>query len=182
MHIGKRKEIYERQHPETKNGATGKGRAKQLRQNGKANERFTADTAKKTCKSERSIERDATRAKRVEVLPDVVGTSLDKGTELDALAKLPAEQQRALADRAKAGEKVSARNCTKMLQLKSASAARTDRFDAPSSLHHKASPFRLTLRSALRVVRQRKSLKIQLPNFCRTALGSAKFPAVRLST
>lgn len=106
MHIGKRKEIYERQHPETKNGGDRKSDRKNC--DLKA-DRFTADTAKRTGKSERAVQVDAARAKRIENLSDVVGTCLDKGTELDALAKLPIAEQRHLAARAKAGEKVSAR-------------------------------------------------------------------------
>jgi hypothetical protein len=39
----------------------------------------------------------------------MTGTSLDKGEELDALAKLPATEQHELAERAKNGEKVSAK-------------------------------------------------------------------------
>jgi hypothetical protein len=42
------------------------------------------------------------------VLPEIIGTSLDKGAEIDALAKLPVEKQRSLAEAAKRGEKVSA--------------------------------------------------------------------------
>jgi hypothetical protein len=40
---------------------------------------FTKDATKKTRQSERSVQRDATRAKKVAVLPDIAGTSLDKG-------------------------------------------------------------------------------------------------------
>jgi hypothetical protein len=69
---------------------------------------FTKDATKKTRQSERSVQRDATRAKKVAVLPDIVGTSLDKGAEMDALAKLPESEQRSLAEAAKRGEKVSA--------------------------------------------------------------------------
>ncbi|MCK1271090.1 ParB N-terminal domain-containing protein [Bradyrhizobium sp. 49] len=116
-HIKRRKAIYEKAHPETKNGATGKGRGKQLSQNEEAKERFTADTARKTGKSEAAVQRDATRAKRVEVLSEIINTSLDKGAELDALAKLPGAEQRDLAARAKAGEKVSARKPPKMDKL-----------------------------------------------------------------
>jgi len=48
---------------------------------------FTADTAAKTGKPERTIRRDATRAKALGAdLDRVAGTSLDKGAELDALA------------------------------------------------------------------------------------------------
>jgi len=53
----------------------------------------------------------ATRGKKIkpDILADVVGTSLDQGDQLDALAKLPDEKQRELADAAQAGEKVSAK-------------------------------------------------------------------------
>src|SRR5271170_892199 len=50
----------------------------------------------------------ATRAKKAAVLPDIAGTPLDKGAEIDALAKLPVEKQRSLAEAAKRGEQVSA--------------------------------------------------------------------------
>src|SRR5271170_7761561 len=52
--------------------------------------------------------RAPTRAKKVAVLPDIAGTSLDKGAEIDALAKLPVEKQRSLAEAAKRGEQISA--------------------------------------------------------------------------
>src|SRR5208282_4677392 len=38
---------------------------------------FTKDATKKTRQSERTVQRDATRAKKVAVLPDIAGTSLD---------------------------------------------------------------------------------------------------------
>jgi ParB/RepB/Spo0J family partition protein len=111
MHIGKRKEIYERVHGSAK--ANGARAAHKVMGRGDANDKlsdaFTTDTAKKTGKHERAIQRDAARAQSVKVLPDIINTSLDKGTELDALAKLPVEQQRKLAARAKNGEQVSAR-------------------------------------------------------------------------
>jgi ParB-like nuclease domain len=110
IHIGKRKELYEKLHPETKaTKAGGPGRAKTRRQIGDdIAQRFTKNTAKKTSRPERTIQRDATRARRVPVLPDIVGTSLDSGAEIDALAKLPAEEQRSLAEAAQRGAKVSA--------------------------------------------------------------------------
>jgi ParB family transcriptional regulator, chromosome partitioning protein len=110
MHIGKRKKLYEKLHPETRaTKVGGPGRAKTRRQIGDdIAERFTKDTAKKSNRPERSVQRDATRAKKVVVLPDIVGTSLDNGAELDALAKLPEVEQRSLAAAAKRGEQVSA--------------------------------------------------------------------------
>jgi hypothetical protein len=42
LHVARRKELYEAEHPETKNGAAGRGR-KKVRQVGEPNERFTED-------------------------------------------------------------------------------------------------------------------------------------------
>ena len=44
-----------------------------------------------------------------DILRDIKGTSLDKGVELDALAKLAPPQRQAVIERAKAGEQVTAR-------------------------------------------------------------------------
>ncbi len=49
---------------------------------------------------------------------DIVGTSLDKSDEIDALAKLPETEQRRLTRVAKAGKKVSAKTRIKQLQLR----------------------------------------------------------------
>jgi ParB-like chromosome segregation protein Spo0J len=109
MHMARRKELYEKLHPETQVGATGRRRSK-VRQVGEANDRFTKDAAKKIGRSERDVQRDVTRANKVVVLSEIAGTCLDKGNEIDALAKLPPEQQRALAEAAKRGETVSAKS------------------------------------------------------------------------
>jgi ParB-like chromosome segregation protein Spo0J/N6-adenosine-specific RNA methylase IME4 len=116
LHIERRKKLYEKVHPEIKHGGDRKSaKAKSSRQVGDLN-RFTEDTASKTGQSERSVQRDANRGENVAVLPDIVGTSLDAGAELDALAKLPESEQRKLAKRAKAGERVSAK--TRLKQVK----------------------------------------------------------------
>jgi len=52
------------------------------------------------------------------------GTSLDKGDEPDALANLPIEKQRAVIDRAKAGETVSAKTEAKKQARRKRAAAR----------------------------------------------------------
>jgi ParB-like chromosome segregation protein Spo0J len=113
MQVNRRKELYERVHPATKQGgAPGKaGGGKKAKPAKSAT--FADDTAKKTGKSRRKIERDVTRAKKVKVLPEIAGTCLDKGDEIDALAKLDETKQRELAERAKAGEKVSAKKIEK---------------------------------------------------------------------
>lgn len=108
IHVAARKALYEKRHPETQHGAIGKGRRKVC-----DSTRFTTDTAKKTGSSERSVQLDAQRAKSIPRIRDVIGTSLDEGVEIDALAKLPAGEQGKLIDRAKAGEKVSAKGAAK---------------------------------------------------------------------
>src|SRR5271170_3937078 len=87
MHIGKRKDLYEKVHPETKKGgAPGRAGGGKKAKTAKL-ATFARDTATKTRVSRRSVERDATRAKQVVVLGEIVDTCLDKGAEIDALAK-----------------------------------------------------------------------------------------------
>ena len=94
--VMRRKHAYEALHPETRNGAAGSGRPK-VRQLGEAVQRFTADTAVRTGRSERDIQRDATRGTRIDetVLAEIQGGKLDKGATLDALARVPKDQQAA---------------------------------------------------------------------------------------
>jgi ParB-like chromosome segregation protein Spo0J len=103
----RRKEIYEQLHPETRRGAAG-GHGK----HGSASDNlsFAEDAAAKTGRDKRTIYRDAARGAALgEVLKDIVGTSLDKGVEIDALAKLAPEQRADVIDKVKRGEVVSAR-------------------------------------------------------------------------
>jgi N6-adenosine-specific RNA methylase IME4 len=110
FHVGRRKELYEKLHPETKHGAVGrKGKSSQNENS------FVDQTVATTGKARATVARDATRAKAIVVLPDIVGTSLDQGNELDALAKLDPEEQHKLAQRAQAGEKVSAKTRIKQI-------------------------------------------------------------------
>jgi hypothetical protein len=92
-----------------RSGAVGRrGKSSQNATSFEPADAFIDDTAKKTGKHRATVARKAARAKKVAVLPDIVGTSLDTGAEIDALAKLPVEKQRSLAEAAKRGEKVSA--------------------------------------------------------------------------
>jgi hypothetical protein len=116
LHILRRKELHEKLHPETRHGgAPGKAGGGKKAKDAKL-AAFAQATAKATGQSRRKVERDATRAKQTrKVLEDVVGTSLDKGDQLDALGKLPESEQEALASAAKAGEKVSAKQHVKKI-------------------------------------------------------------------
>jgi ParB family chromosome partitioning protein len=109
-HIGRRKEIYERLHPETKQGAAPGKAGGGKKAKGVKNTSFAKGTAKATGRSKSSIDKDAKRAKDLgKFLDRINGTSLDKGAELDALAKLPEAEQEDLVARAAAGELVSAK-------------------------------------------------------------------------
>jgi ParB-like chromosome segregation protein Spo0J len=116
MHTHRRKALYEHLHPETKHGGTpGAGRGKRAHKDANLAS-FSEATAKATRQSKRTVAREAARGEHVQVLPDVVGTSLDKGDELDALARLPLDEQQRLAEQAKAGDDVSAKTRLKQVQ------------------------------------------------------------------
>lgn len=107
--VARRKEIHEILHPETKHGATGgtnvgKGRT-EVAKLATSVDRFTSETAKKTGQSERAIQRDAARGKKIapDVLQGIEGTDLDKGTVLDALKKLKHDEQRQAVERVTSG-------------------------------------------------------------------------------
>lgn len=72
---------------------------------------FAASTAALTGESVRSIQRSVARADALgdDTLTKITGTSLDSGTQMDALAKLPAPERAVLVERAAAGQQVSAR-------------------------------------------------------------------------
>ncbi|MEI9982630.1 MAG: ParB N-terminal domain-containing protein [Aliidongia sp.] len=74
-------------------------------------EGFAAETAKATGRAKSTINEAARRGERIasELLQDVVGTKIDKGVELDALAALPAAQQRSVIDQVMSGEAKSVR-------------------------------------------------------------------------
>lgn len=103
--IHRRKELWEAMHPPeklTQVGSVSKG--------GRGNIEFAADVAAKTGHSKTDTNRHLARAESLgSDIHEVIGTSLDKGVELDALKDMDAEQRRSLIARAKTGENVSAR-------------------------------------------------------------------------
>ena len=103
--IMRRKQIYEEIHPETKAEANASSARKTS-----DNLSFVSSTSSATSKDRRTIERAAARGEALGAdLDAIAGTSLDKGVELDALAKMPVPERKKLIDCAKAGEIVSAR-------------------------------------------------------------------------
>jgi ParB family chromosome partitioning protein len=116
LFTARRKELYLAIYPETAKGAAqGEGKKRSLAEKGTGGQvgheisdrqlgdeipnqahTFSEDTAAKTGRSERSIERDAERGEKIasDVLEEVSGTPLATGQTLDELKKLPPEQQR----------------------------------------------------------------------------------------
>lgn len=96
----RRKEIYEALHPETRQGGVGRGGYKDDNLSS-----FSDDTAARTGRNKRDVQRDASRGERIadDVLADIRGTDLDKGVVLDAIAR--ADDQRAEMERIRAGAK-----------------------------------------------------------------------------
>lgn len=73
-------------------------------------QQFASEVAQVTGASKRDVNMKIARARELgQDIHRIVGTSLDKGVEMDALIKLPKSEQSALIERAEAGEKVSAR-------------------------------------------------------------------------
>jgi hypothetical protein len=71
---------------------------------------FSSETASRTGVDRKTVQRDIARADALG--PDikrVAGTSLDKGVELDALAKMTPAERAPIIERAQAGQIVSAR-------------------------------------------------------------------------
>lgn len=100
-HLHRRKEVWEalQQSDAIRTTFTGRG-----------NKGFAKSTADNAGIDKSTVTRQIARAEAIG--PDiklVAGTSLDKGVELDALAKMPAEQRAPLIARAAAGEAVTAR-------------------------------------------------------------------------
>lgn len=99
-HLRRRKELWEAR--ETANSVRSF--------EGRGNTGFASETAKATGQTARSVQKSVARAEALgDDLQKVVGTSLDKGVELDALAKMPEPERADIIARARAGEHVTAR-------------------------------------------------------------------------
>jgi N6-adenosine-specific RNA methylase IME4/ParB-like chromosome segregation protein Spo0J len=124
-HHAARRAIYEREHPETRHGAMGGGH-QQSRKNCDSVVRYSDHAARNFGVSERTIQLEVARG----AIPEVVtlaGTALDKPGELDALAQLPSRYQAELIERARSGEKISAKITLKNLKREEREAALAER-------------------------------------------------------
>lgn len=79
--LKRRKELWERRISAELQPKIGRGRP----------DGFAGDVEKRTGKDKATVNQSIRRAARIENVAELSGTSLDKGVELDALAKLPPE-------------------------------------------------------------------------------------------
>jgi hypothetical protein len=110
----RRKALYEEEHPETKRGSAG-GRAKAGRSAKSQNATEQPPTfidahAKQTGRHRATVARELSEAEKIgdAAMKKIVGTSLDKQSEITALAAMDEPERQEIVDRAVAGEKVSA--------------------------------------------------------------------------
>jgi hypothetical protein len=124
--LGRRKEIHEALSGPAKAKGAHAANAKMgnsFDANAKMADAFTTVAARVLDRSERQVQRIVERASLgADDLTRIAGTSLDSGTEIDQLLKLPPEERARLIDRAAAGESVSAAPTTTPVTVSSAPA------------------------------------------------------------
>lgn len=109
-HLRRRKQLYEARHPETKKGgAPGKsGGGKKAKSDNLSS--FAEDTAQKTGKSRRSVERDVELGEQLQAVPEDVQEQIaetplaNNKAQLKALASLEPETQREVVEVVKSGQ------------------------------------------------------------------------------
>jgi ParB family chromosome partitioning protein len=81
---------------------------------GKGYKGFASDVSTSTGKSKQDVNRAISRGTKIapDVLADVQGTEMDKGVELDALAKMEPDEQRNVVSLVKSGEAKSIRDAS----------------------------------------------------------------------
>ena len=143
MLTARRKELHEAMHPETKVGkARGRAGGGKVAAKDAKLASFVGETAKRSGKAKRSIARDAQRGKALgKDTERIVGTSLDKGNEIDALVKLDPEDRKAIVGLAAGGANVSAAQAT-LLSAKRANELRHMSQLRPSALARTVMPAR----------------------------------------
>jgi N6-adenosine-specific RNA methylase IME4 len=124
LHLAERKRLYGKLYPDAPKHGGDRKSARFKDQVANIATRYSKGEAEAKGKSERAIQLDIARASKIPDLKNVVGTALDSGDQLDALAKLPEQSQRQLIARAKAGEDIDvkvavmkARRCQREQEL-----------------------------------------------------------------
>ena len=102
------KALHEQEHPKSKGGRP----SRTVPKAGKVSkpERFTKAHSKRTGRSEAAVQQDVAEATALgdDVMNKIVGTSLDKPSEITALAAMDEQERQQIIERAVAGETVSA--------------------------------------------------------------------------
>lgn len=127
----RRKELYERLHPEVCHGGDRKSEKISSRQSGDLKLRFTEATSKRLGVPERSIQRAISRAERISVAArkQLLGTPLaNVGADLDALTFLTVEEQLA------AIEDALSMGCSVRAAIKRMNAAARDEVAEPGNV------------------------------------------------
>lgn len=112
-HLARRKQLYEAMHPETRHGANQHTRGEE------APERFTADTAKKTGASERTVRRQVAIAESLDdEARDLIRDTpvANNQQELARIAKLEPETQRAVAQKIADGEATNVKGARRQVR------------------------------------------------------------------
>jgi hypothetical protein len=107
-YINRLKALHEQENPKSKGGRPSKTVPKSG--NVSKPERFTKAHAKRTGRSEAAVQQDVAEATALgdEVMAKIVGTSLDKQSEITALAAMEEHERGPIIERAVARETVSA--------------------------------------------------------------------------
>jgi len=108
------KALHEQEHPKSKGGRP----SRTVPKAGKVSkpERFTKAHSKRTGRSEAAVQQDVAEATALgdDVMNKIVGTSLDKPSEITALAAMDEQERQQIIERAVAGETVSALKTERM--------------------------------------------------------------------
>lgn len=124
-HLLKRKEVYERKFPQTRQHIAGAVAANQAMGNATENfsvASFAKDTATKTGVTDRAIRQSIRRARKIDEkvrdrirdVPEIA----DSGVELDALADLEPQQQRKAVALVESGQAAGIRDAKKLMEPK----------------------------------------------------------------
>jgi len=134
----RRKAIYEELHPETQHG--GDRKSDQVAK--LATRSFSEDQASVTGVSERAVQRDAERGKKIadEALDLIRGTPLDKGSYLDEIKKLPVSEQLAIVRRDVAWQEQRAQAPAAKPEINGARALQATRKEPDDSLDYFPTP------------------------------------------
>lgn len=108
-HHARRKAIYEKLHPETRRGGDRKSDAATSKGKVFRKKTYAEETAAQVGRTARAVRMEVARGNAIPNVAALAGTALDKGDELDALAKLGEVARITMMKRAIAGEKVSAK-------------------------------------------------------------------------